>query len=325
MKFLLSTYSTAFAISGGGESEMVQVAETLSEVNHIADIYGSQSRPIGFYDAYMHFSVHADGLALFQLLSQQNKSLLLWPNVWWTTFPGQNEVSRVGQFVRLAQKLLFKTQAERDNFLQFVHVPIEKTIVLPMCLSKRFMEQADIGLARMIVDYEDYVISLGRIEPIKNQLNLVRALKQLKLKGVLVGGSNDATYLAQCKAEGQDHIAFLPFVKPCSNVLVSLLAGASVMAEPCFDPSGRSSLEGALLAKPLVLSPHQANHELLGHQFYAAQPNSVDSIASAIALALKDNNNHAAAAAEWVRRRNASDETIFGFALAIVDACDDKK
>ena len=118
-------------------------------------------------------------------------------------------------------------------------------------------------------------------------------------------------------------MAFLPFVKPCSNVLVSLLAGASAMAEPCFDPSGRSSLEGALLAKPLVLASHQTNHELIGQHFYAAQPDSVDSIASAIELALKDNKNHAVAAAEWVRTRNASDAAIDRFALAVVDACDE--
>jgi glycosyltransferase involved in cell wall biosynthesis len=323
MKFLLSTYSTAFAISGGGESELVQVAETLSEVSHIADIYGTQSRPIDFYDAYMHFSVHADGWALFQLLSQHNKSLLLWPNVWWSAFPGQEELNRVSQFVHLAHKLLFKTRAERENFLQFVNVPIEKTMVLRVCLSKRFLDHADFALAKTIVGFDDYVISLGRIEPVKNQLNLIRALKQLKLKGVLVGGSNNPNYLAQCKAEGQEQIAFLPFVKPCSNVLVSLLAGASVMAEPCFDPSGRSSLEGALLGKPLVLASHQTNHELIGQHFYAAHPDSVDSIASAIKLALKDNKNHAAAAAQWVRTKNASDEAIDRFALAVVDACDE--
>lgn len=323
MKFLLSTYSTAFAISGGGESEMVQVAETISEARHIADIYGIQSRPVDFYDAYMHFSVHADGWALFQLLSQHRKSLLLWPNVWWPTSPGQDELNRVGQFVNLARKLLFKTKAERENFLQFVHVPIEKTIVLPVCLSKRFLEQADIPLAKTIVDFEDYVISLGRIEPVKNQLNLIRALKQLNLKGVLVGGSNNPRYLAQCKAEGQEHIAFLPFVKPSSHVLVSLLARASVMAEPCFDPSGRSSLEGALLGKPLVLATHQTNHELLGPHFYATNPDSVDSIASAIKLALKDNKNRTAAATEWVRTKNASEEAIVRFAMAVVDACDE--
>ena len=74
MKFL-STYSTAFAISGG-ESEMVQVAETL-ETNHLADIYGIHRRPVDFYDAYMHFSVHADGWALFNC-HKYNKNMLLW-------------------------------------------------------------------------------------------------------------------------------------------------------------------------------------------------------------------------------------------------------
>ena len=323
MKFLLSTYSTAFAISGGGESEMVQVAETLSETNHLADIYGIHSRPVDFYDAYMHFSVHADGWALFNCLSKYNKNMLLWPNVWWQKPPEKEEVNRIQKFTNLAKKILFKTHAERDNFLQFFNIPIERTIILPICISKHFLRKPDIGLVKTITDLDNYVISLGRIEPIKNQLNLIRALKLLNLKGVLVGGSNHPDYLSRCKAEGNDDIVFLPFVKPCSNVLVSLIAGASALAEPCFDPSGRSSLEGALVSKPLVLTSNRANYELLGPHFYEAIPDSVDSIAIALESALKDKNRYSDAAAKWVRTNNVGNEVINKFALSVVDACDE--
>jgi hypothetical protein len=71
-----------------------------------------------------------------------------------------------------------------------------------------------------------------------------------------------------------------------------------------------------------VLASHQTNQELLGSHFYSAYPDSVDSIASAIQMAVKDDKNHALAAAEWVRKNNASDEAIDRFAWAVVDACD---
>ena len=87
MKFLLSTYSTAFLASGGGESELVQIAETLNESAVHADIYGIQSRPLDFYDAVMHFSVQAEGKAFFDAVRARQTPILLWPNVWWNSPP----------------------------------------------------------------------------------------------------------------------------------------------------------------------------------------------------------------------------------------------
>ncbi|HQU08109.1 glycosyl transferases group 1 [Ferrovum sp. JA12] len=322
MKVLLTTYSTAFAISGGGESEIVQVSETLFESGHLVDIYGTQCRPINFYDGYMHFSVHGHGWDIFQILAKQCKPVLLWPNIWWRFPPSPEELLRVTEFVKLAHKLLFKTKAERDNFLQYVDCPINKTVVLPICLSERLLGSPDLALAKTITEFSSYVISLGRVEPVKNQLNLIRALNSLNVNGVIVGGSNNTNYLAQCKAESQGRIVFLPFVKPASKALVSLLAGAVAVAEPCYDPSGRSSLEAALLNKPLVLSQSQDNFELLSNNFYAVDPDSVMSIAKGIQEALLDKNNNAEMAGQLVRSNNIGDAVFERFASMVVDAFD---
>ncbi|WP_233800164.1 hypothetical protein [Paraburkholderia sp. HP33-1] len=83
-KILVTTHSTAFMTSGGGESELVQVAELLDESGVQADIYGIRSLPLRFYDAVMHFFVHADGEAIIRETVNQGKKLFLWPNVWWS-------------------------------------------------------------------------------------------------------------------------------------------------------------------------------------------------------------------------------------------------
>lgn len=322
MKFLLTTYSTAFIASGGGESEMIQVAQTLLENGHLADIYGPQSRPINFYDAVMHFSVEINGWPIYQRLAVEKKNLFLWPNVWWTEKPGDEEVSIINLFVEKAKNIFFKSMAERDNFIKYIKFPIEKAVVIPICVSREFLASPNILLAKTMVEYEDYVICLGRIEPVKNQLNLIQAINKLNLKAVMVGGSNNNPYMEQCKNAAKGNVAFLPFVQPRSNLLVSLLSAAKVMAEPCFDPVGRSGLEASILGVPMVLSQNHLNAECFKNNFYGVDPNSVDSIACGIEQAWLDEKKFSTYAREFVELNNASEDAIEKFIEKIVDSCE---
>lgn len=324
MKFLLSTYSTAFLASGGGESELVQIAETLNESAVHADIYGIQSRPLDFYDAVMHFSVQAEGKAFFDAVRARQTPILLWPNVWWNSPPAASEVERIQMFVDQAHKVLFKSLTECEQFSRYVNVPPAKRVVVPICVSSRFTTAPDLDLAKTVCEMDDYVLCLGRVEPIKNQLTLIRALRRLGLSGVMVGGHNDAAYLQQCKAEAGDAVQFLPWVKPCSRLLLSLLAGSRVVAETSFDPAGRSSLEAALVNKPLVLSADDWVDEYFADTVYKADPHSLDQTVAALQQAISDAQGArlAARAHERIAERHASTAAVAQFVTTIVDACD---
>lgn len=324
MRFLLSTYSTAFLASGGGESEQVQIAETITDGGLHADIYGIQSRPLDFYDAVMHFSVQADGWAFFDAVTRRGTPVLLWPNVWWLDAPDPAEIARIQWFVDKSHRVLFKSGAELNNFCRHVHVPPHKLLVLPICVSARFSMQPDLGLTKTLCDLDNYVLCLGRVEPVKNQLNVIRALKELGLQGLMVGGHSDAAYFQQCKLEAGDSVQFLPFVKPCSQVLLALLAGSRIVAEPSFDPAGRSSLEAALVNKPLVLSRDEWVEEYFGETVFAVDPTNVDEIAEALALAAADASgpNKSLAARSRIAQGHASEQAIDHFITTLVDACD---
>lgn len=316
LKFLLTTYSTAFTVSGGGESELVQVAEILKASGVHTDIYGIGSRPLNFYDGVIHFSVHADSHAILREAAIRNKRIFLWPNVWWLSPVPESEVERIQGITRIAHKLLFKSQAELDNFTQYIQVPAEKIEVVPTCVSNRFLAQPDMDLLSTVSNSTDFALCLGLVEPIKNQLQIIRALNEIKLDGLFVGGARDDDYYRKCVAEAHPGISFLPFIQPCSALLRSIIANCSVMVEPSIDPPGRSSLEGAIMQKPLVMSDGPWQREHFGDGVWYTPTDSVSAIASAITGAINDADRHAKIAATYDRIMTHHSASIIGPQIA---------
>ena len=285
LKFLLTTYSTAFIASGGGESEQVQVAEMLNECGVHADIYGLGSRPLSYYDGVIHFSIHADGQAILRETVHKNKPIFLWPNVWWNDAPSAVEIQRITELCHSVQMLLFKSNSERENFIQYISVPTEKMHVIPIGISNRFLDAPDKDVFSVISDVTGFVLCMGLIEPIKNQLLIIRALNELNLNGVFVGGVRDDDYYQQCVQEAHSGIVFLPFIQPCSTLLRSIISNCKLIVEVSIDPPGRSSLEGALMKKALVLvdGPWQREHFADGAWY-----TFTSSLTNAITMAIND-------------------------------------
>ena len=324
IKILISTYSTAFLSVGGGESEMVQVADILNKYGLEADIYGIASRPIDYYDAVLHFSVHEDGTALYNAYVREGRKIILYPNVWWLDAPSELEIERIRTYTNAAHKIIFKSQAERKNFIKYMPLDDDKCIVANICILKSYFSNPDPDLARTICDYENFVLCLGRIEPVKNQLSIIRALSQLGLNGVFAGGSLDEQYLLKCKNEGEGVVQFLPYVKPCSALLVSLIASSQVVVEVGYDPAGRSSLEAALLGRPLVLTNDEWANEYFKDTVYKANPDKIEEIINAIKLSFhdKEGENKSKQAFTHVTDNYASSSSLDEFVGQIIDACD---
>lgn len=262
LKLLMTTYSSAFLTSGGGESEMVQLADLLKQSGCKADLYGVGSRPLSYYDAVMHFSVAQDGECILKAAGAAGKKIFLWPNVWWQSPPDEDEVKRVRTFITNATCLLFKSEAERNHFILNIGEVAIRNYVVPPGISDIFLQVPDTALLHTICELKNYVLCIGLIEATKNQLELIRALNILGVSGLFVGGFREPDYNELCTNEANSNIKFLPFLQPRSALLRSAIANAAVVAEPSFDPPGRSCIEAAMMRKPLVLidSPWAREH-----------------------------------------------------------------
>lgn len=319
MKILVTTYSTAFLNIGGGESELVQVVEVLKHGGMHVDIYGVSSRPIDFYDLVMHFSVQIQGADMFNEILKQKK-VMLWPNVWWSTKPAHEEILRISIMANKAHKLLFKSKVERDHFLNYISISIEKCLVIPIVVSDKFLTKVDLALAKTVVVFENYVLCLGRVEPIKNQLMLIEALKALGKNGLIVGGCGDIDYFERCKQANHGHIQFMPFIKPCSELLLSLISNSQLVVELSLDPAGRSSLEAAVMKKTLLLADDPWVDEYFSDTVYKADPTDLSYVISTLDKALSDKENKAIQSHNHIKNLTLPSHTA-SMVKTIINAC----
>ncbi len=131
------------------------------------------------------------------------------------------------------------------------------------------------------------VLCVGRIEPRKNQLALITALRGTATPLTLVGsaGRFNRRYAARCRAAADEHVRFLP---PCpASELPRLYHAAAVHAcVSWYETPGLASLEAALCGCALVVTPGGCTREYFGDEATYCRPDDPGSIRAAVAQAL---------------------------------------
>lgn len=287
-RVLLSTYHGAYLRPGGGEVELKELAKKLCANDLVTDIYGPNSLPLDGYDYLVHFSVHPDGWTIVEASSKMGLKIILWPNIWFREDPSLEEVGRVDGFFALADRIVFKSNAELDNVRKYVPVPLSKVLILPWGVDPVFLDPLDPEPFKKIYGLRDYVLWVGQIEQSKNQLLVIDALRDLDLPLVFLGGYRDMDYFLKCQSAAPKHFLFLPHLTPACTMLRSAYCGCSIYLEIPFEPPGISALEARILGKQLVLSKGAWTVEEFGNSVYVASPDSPDEIRAAVERALLD-------------------------------------
>ena len=130
------------------------------------------------------------------------------------------------------------------------------------------------------------VISVGRIEPRKNQLALIRAVSSefgdpIELTVVGSPGRFSSRYYQQCKDLAGPHVHFLPHQSPESLNLI--YRGATVHVSPSwYDTPGLVNLEAGVLGCSLVVGSEGSAYEYFGDSVQYSDPSDPSSIRDAI-------------------------------------------
>lgn len=280
-RVLLTTYHHAYLVQGGGEYEMFSIAATLKQCGLIVDIYGPYSRSIESYDAIIHFSVHGGGLDLLDYIKSFNKPIFLWPNVWLTE-KDLSSFPMIERFVELSERLLFKSRSELDNFLNYFPASEQKCNLIVSGVDPSFSLKASGELFKSIQGVERYAIWVGIIEPSKNQLGVMKAIKNKGIKLVLVGNNRDETYLQECIEVGGDDLIVIPSLPHKSELFRSALKGAEFYIEVGYEPPGLSAIEAGLCGCSLIVSDSSWTREHFGEEAVYVDPSDPRSIETAI-------------------------------------------
>lgn len=288
---LLTTYHEAFVVRGGGEYELLSIADGLRQCGFIADIYGPYSRSLEFYDVVLHFSVHGGGLGLLRTIKSYGKPVVLWPNVW---AHEQDEAAlwAIRQHVALADVVTFKSLAERRNFLELVEVPRGRIVQCKAVADMCHLKSAPHKLFPELYGVTDYALWIGLIEPCKNQKSIIGPLRERGIPLVLVGKYRDRSYYEACRREGGSDVMFIDSLPQRSEIVRSAFQNALFYAELSLEPAGLSALEAGLSGCRLLLSDSEWSREhFLEHAEYVDPLSAADIAAGVDCVLRRDRQN----------------------------------
>lgn len=164
------------------------------------------------------------------------------------------------------------------------------------------------------------VLCVGRIEPRKNQLAIIRALRGSGLRLRIVGRAGDFNrrYERQCRREAGSNVEFLGWKEPAELVELYRASAAHVSAS-WYETPGLASLEAASCGRPIVVTPGGATREYFGGDAEYCAPDDVVSIRRAVerALARPASNGLANRIATEFTWEVAAQETIKAYEWAV--------
>lgn len=169
--------------------------------------------------------------------------------------------------------ILPNSESEYRRVVQMYPASVKYSVVPNGVNTDRFHYNDDLKRDDLLV------LCVARIEGIKNQLNLIKALNNTRFKLLLIGNHspNQAAYYNQCRSIAATNISFIDHLP--QGELVKYYQRAKVHVLPSwFETTGLSSVEAAVMGCNLVITDKGDTKEYFeDYAFYCdpAQPQSI--------------------------------------------------
>jgi glycosyltransferase involved in cell wall biosynthesis len=197
---------------------------------------------------------------------------------------GLKEMNR--KVIQWADIVLVQTKLEAQDLKKTYDTDF-KWEVVPNGVSSVYLDKQKYN---NLFDFDDYIICVGRIEPRKNNLNIIAAVKQLRkelnkdIKLVFVGKKSskhtEYTSLFDLEVSKNGWIHFKDYLSYSSMPAVYRFAKVCVSAS-WFETTGLTLLEALFVGTNAVSTSPRAK-EILGEYSSYCEPDNIESIASAI-------------------------------------------
>jgi glycosyltransferase involved in cell wall biosynthesis len=326
IKVLLAGKLTAMTAPGGGETQLVAMARSLPGVGVQARLWRPWEDTLSQYDC-LHLMGSVPGhLEVVDAAHRQRIPVVLstiawfdFANIWREPLPLWVQLIASGRFLARAMcpklpswrrklyqavdLLLPNSHAEAEQLQRYFRVPHEKIHVVPNGADERFAHARPQAFSRL-VGGRDFILYAGRIEPRKNQLNFLRAMRGVDAPIVVLGDvvPGHEAYHEACRREAGENVRFIGGIRHDDPLLASAYAacGCLVLAS-WFETPGLVALEAAMQGVPLVLPARGCAREYFGEWAEYTEPDDLRGIRFKTMAALS--RPRSADLARMVRRR----------------------
>ena len=162
-------------------------------------------------------------------------------------------------------------------------------VVVPNAVDSELFNYDSVKISSDVEKYRDCILCVARIEGRKNQLNLVRAMKDLPWPLVLIGkpAPNHRAYFEQIKQEAGPNVHILGQVD--HNLLPQFYKAAKLHCLISWmETPGLSSLEAGAMGCNVVVTEKGDARDYFNDFAYYCEPDSVSSIRDAIISAYEN-------------------------------------
>ena len=290
LKISINTYPTAYITPGGGEVQLRKTYEALLDLPCDVTLYNQWQPQLDDVDIVHFFSVYGGSLPFAKTVKDLGKKLVVSPVIWLDDF-SKYPMGEIREILELADLILPNSQMEADMLMSKLGIPGEKFHVVYNAIEPRAYENIDKNLFSRKYGLKRYLLNVGNIEPRKNQLNLIRAIRNMDMPLVIIGHVRDEAYAARCRQEMQEgQVMMIDPMPHNSKLLLSAYAGAEVFVLPStLETPGLAALEAVAAGCPrLAITSIGSTQEYFGENaHYIKNVNDSKSIAETIERCLK--------------------------------------
>ncbi|MDA7979284.1 MAG: glycosyltransferase [Pirellulales bacterium] len=332
---------------GGGEIQLIETVNVLREIGLDARPWREDFDRCRETDVLHIFGSLREHLSLALMARRRGVAVAVSPIAWFDVESRMQEsgslakrLLRRGKFAlagavtwtptwrkrlyETAHVLLPNSDAERRQLMDRFRLPEATIRVVPNGASTRFRNGDPHAFAER-VGGAGYVLAPGRIEPRKNQLGLINAMRgqgaRLVILGDAVRGHED--YEARCRAAADTNVTFHPRIAHDDPLLASAYASCGCVAlMSWFETPGLVALEAGMMGTPLALTDRGCTREYFGKHATYANPADAASIRMAVNTTLAQGRTaelaaHVSSKFTWA---NVAEATLAGYEQALWSA-----
>lgn len=270
MRVVLQGYNTCCQNKAGGVRERIKKIYTLlnNELENV-ELFNTFSTELQQGDILHVFRLDSENTGLIECAKQRGAKVVIstiinledgWKIDFYrriiNKFPIMTTYKLMFKSLRLADSVIVETFAEKTYIQKHYRIPASKINVIPNGIDP--IAEYGEEIYELIGGKKKYVLQVGRFDNNKNQLNVIKAMKNTNIDIVFIGGPdhNNESYYKECikLAEDCDNIHFLGW-QTDKKLIASAYGNADTFVLPSFHETfGLVLLEAGVSGAKLAIS-----------------------------------------------------------------------
>lgn len=302
-----------FQRPGGGEIQLIKTGEALENRGVQVGLYNPWIDHLEEHRLIHFFGLHPEAEPLARLAKKAGIGVVVSPICWYDPVaqwheasgwipglmglskwfllrhcrPARNRAWR-SRLLAMADRVLPNSSLEADQLQKLLGVERSRISVVPNAIDSSLLN-VDIQAVKQKFGIADFVLYVGRIEPRKNVLGLIKATVASGFPLVIIGQCplEHNQYETLCRtAAAHGNVIFAGALAKEDPLLNSAMAAARVFALPSwFETPGLAALEAAAHQTPVVITSRGATREYFGDSVNYCDPAKPNTLRAAIELA----------------------------------------